>query len=124
MGDPADDPPALRPIPWTAVLGLVLILAFGVAWRWHTIGPSPISKPFEGRIVRSGETEPLDCDEAAYAYMGRRMLRGDALYRDLSENKPPLGYWLYELAVGLGGATERTIRLMAIPYVLATTALV
>ena len=56
--------------------------------------------------------------------MGRRMLRGDALYRDLSENKPPLGYWLYELAVGIGGANELTVRLMAMPYVLATASLV
>lgn len=107
-----------------AVLGLVLLLAFDVAWRWHTIGPTPISQPFEGRIVRSGATEPLDCDEAAYAYMGRRMLRGDLLYRDLSENKPPLGYWLYGLAIGIGGANELTVRLMAMPYVLATIALV
>lgn len=107
-----------------AVVGLVAVLAFDVAWRWHTIGPSPISRPFEGWLVRSGETEPLDCDEAAYAYMGRRILRGDVLYRDLTENKPPLGYWLYTLAVAIGGASELTIRLMAIPYVLATIALV
>ncbi len=107
-----------------AILGLVLILAFDVAWRWHTIGPSAISRPFEGWLVRSGETEPLDCDEAAYAYMGRRILRGDVLYRDLTENKPPLGYWLYTLAVAVGGPNEMTIRVMAIPYVLATIALV
>lgn len=113
-----------RATPRWAVVGLVLILAFDVLWRWHTIGPSPVTRPFEGWLVRSGEAEPLDCDEAAYAYMGRRMLRGDVLYRDLAENKPPLGYWLYELAVAIGGANELTIRLMAIPYVMATIALV
>ena len=107
-----------------AVVGLALILAFEVAWRWHTIGPSPISRPFEGWLVRSGETEPLDCDEAAYAHMGHRILRGDVLYRDLTENKPPLGYWLYTLAVAIGGANELTVRLMATPYVLATIALI
>ena len=46
------------------------------------------------------------------------------MYRDVSENKPPLGYWLYTLAVAIGGANETTIRLMPIPYVLATIALV
>jgi 4-amino-4-deoxy-L-arabinose transferase-like glycosyltransferase len=124
MGDHSAKPPDARPTLRLAILGLLFILAFDVAWRWHTIGPSPVSKPFEGWLVRSGETEPLDCDEAAYAYMGRRMLRGDVLYRDLTENKPPLGYWLYTLAVGIGGANELAIRFMAIPYVLATIALV
>ena len=71
-----------------------------------------------------GESEPLDCDEAAYAYIGHRILHGDVLYRDLTENKPPLGYWLYTLAVAIGGYHELTIRLMPIPFVLATIALV
>ena len=37
------------------------------------------------------------------------------MYRDLTENKPPLGYWLYTLAVALGGYNELTIRLHADP---------
>ncbi len=107
-----------------AVAGLLIILGFSVAWRWHTIGPIPGLGAIEGTIIRSGEPEPLDCDEAAYAYMGRRVVRGDVLYRDLTENKPPLGYWLYTLAVAIGGANELTIRVMAIPYVLLTIGLV
>jgi 4-amino-4-deoxy-L-arabinose transferase-like glycosyltransferase len=110
--------------PAWAIVGLILVLFFDVAWRWHTIGPTRFDRPFEGWLVRSGETEPLDCDEAAYAYIGRRILRGDVLYRDLTENKPPLGYWLYTLAVAIGGANELTIRLMPIPYILATIVLV
>ncbi len=70
------------------------------------------------------KTEPLDCDEAAYAYIGHRILQGDVLYRDLTENKPPLGYWLYALAVAIGGYHELAIRIMPIPYVLATIVLV
>ena len=46
------------------------------------------------------------------------------MYRDLTENKPPLGYWLYTLAVAVGGYNELAIRLMPIPFVLATIALV
>jgi 4-amino-4-deoxy-L-arabinose transferase-like glycosyltransferase len=110
--------------PIWSIAGLVLVLLFDVAWRWHTIGPTPLDRPFQGWLIRSGETEPLDCDEAAYAYIGRRILRGDVLYRDLTENKPPLGYWLYTLAVAIGGANELTIRLMPIPYILATIVLV
>ena len=71
-----------------------------------------------------GESEPLDCDEAAYAYIGHRILQGDVMYRDLTENKPPLGYWLYTLGVAVGGYRELAIRLMAIPVVLATIAVV
>lgn len=74
------------------------------------------------RADRAGE--PLDCDEAAYAYMGHRILAGDVLYRDLTENKTPLGYWIYTLAVALGGYNELAIRVMPIPFVLATIALV
>ena len=46
------------------------------------------------------------------------------MYRDLTENKPPLGYWLYALTVALGGYQELAIRVMPIPFVLATIALV
>ena len=66
----------------------------------------------------TGPAEPLDCDEAAYAYIGHRLLHGDVMYRDLTENKPPLGYWLYALGVELGGYNELAIRLLPIPAVL------
>lgn len=70
--------------------------------------------------VVSGPSEPLDCDEAIYAHMGRRILAGDVLYRDLTENKPPLGYWIYAAGVASFGYTETAIRLLPIPFVLAT----
>ena len=81
--------------------------------RCQACGPGP-----------SAAAEPLDCDEAAYAYIGHRILLGDVMYRDLTENKPPLGYWLYTLAVAVGGYHELAIRVMPIPFVLATIALV
>ena len=37
------------------------------------------------------------------------------MYRDLTENKPPLGYWLYALGVALGGYNELAIRLLPDP---------
>jgi 4-amino-4-deoxy-L-arabinose transferase-like glycosyltransferase len=101
------------------------ILAFDVWWRLHTVGPTLRERGgLDLWPVTRGAAEPLDCDESAYAYIGRRLVRGDVLYRDLTENKPPGGYWLYALAVAIGGADELTIRLMPIPFVLATLGLV
>jgi 4-amino-4-deoxy-L-arabinose transferase-like glycosyltransferase len=114
-----------RESPVWAKVGLLLILLWDVWWRCHTIGPTVRDLTgFAPWPVVIGEAEPLDCDEAAYAYIGRRLNQGAVMYRDVSENKPPLGYWLYTLAVAFGGANELTIRLMPIPYVLATIALV
>lgn len=118
-------PPKAVQTPRRAWLALLLILIFDVWLRGHTFGPAVREhlgvRPWP---VVSGRAEPLDCDEAAYAYIGRRIVRGDVLYRDLTENKPPGGYWLYALAVALGGADEITVRLMPIPLVLATITLV
>ena len=109
---------------WSKVV-LLLILALDVWWRCHTIGPTVRDTlGFAPWPVVTGEAEPLDCDEAAYGYIGRKLAHGSVMYRDVSENKPPLGYWLYTLAVAIGGANELTIRLMPIPCVLATIVLV
>jgi hypothetical protein len=123
MTDPRG--PLARRTPAWAIVGVLLILAFDLWWRGHTIGPTVRDAlGFAPWPVVVGEAEPLDCDEAAYAYIGRKLARGEVMYRDVSENKPPLGYWLYTLAVAIGGANELTIRLMPIPYVLATIALI
>lgn len=108
-----------------SIVALTIVLLFQVFWRSHTFGDSALYRPLISRgWAAGGSVEPLDCDEAIYAYMGRRMIQGDVLYRDLSENKPPLGYWLYAATVAIGGANEWTIRLMPLPFVLATTILV
>ncbi len=73
-----------------------------VALRWHTID------------------EPLDCDEAAYGYVAHRVLQGDRLYVDVFENKPPLAYLPYALGITLGGYTERSMRVLPVPFVLIT----
>lgn len=115
----------LSKAPLWSRLALLAILVFDAWLRGHTLGPTVRDRlGWAPWPVVAGEAEPLDCDEAVYAYMGRRMLRGDVLYRDLSEPKPPGGYWLYTLAVALGGAAEATIRVVPIPLVLATIVLV
>lgn len=102
---------------------LVILLLLDVWYRAHTFAPVLRDKVrvdlWPGAV---GASEPLDCDEAAYAYIGHRILRGDVLYRDVTENKTPLGYWLYTLAVAIGGYNELAIRIMPIPFVLATDA--
>jgi 4-amino-4-deoxy-L-arabinose transferase-like glycosyltransferase len=109
---------------WSCVV-LVLLMLLDIWYRAHTFGPdvrAAIGISLWPSTV--GASEPLDCDEAAYGYIGHRVLQGDVLYRDLTENKPPLGYWLYTIAVGLGGYRELAIRIMAIPFVLLTMAVV
>jgi len=119
----SDTTPRRRP-HWS-VFVLAGILLFDVWLRGHTFGPT-IRDRFGLNLwpVSGGEAEPLDCDEAAYAYIGRRIDDGAVMYRDLTENKPPGGYWLYALALALGGADELTVRVMPIPIVLATIAVV
>ena len=46
---------------------------------------------------------PLDGDPALYAYIGDRLLKGDALYRDVWDVKPPGFPLLYSLSFALFG---------------------
>jgi 4-amino-4-deoxy-L-arabinose transferase-like glycosyltransferase len=104
---------------------LAFLLIFDVWYRAHTFGPDVRDRLGANLWPATvGSSEPLDCDEAAYAYIGHRILRGDVLYRDVTENKTPLGYWLYALAVEVGGYNEIAIRLMPMPFILATIAIV
>ncbi len=84
---------------------LVVSAALVVALRWHTV------------------SEPLDCDEAAYAYMAHRWLAGDRLYADVFENKPPGTYLIFAAGIAIGGYQEAAIRLVSLPFVLGTLAL-
>ncbi|MHC5541488.1 ArnT family glycosyltransferase, partial [Singulisphaera rosea] len=112
-------------IPAWAVLVLLAILVFDVWFRCHTIGPTIRDQlGVDLWPVTGAEAEPLDCDEAVYAYTGRRIVHGSVMYRDLTEPKPPGGYWLYALAVAVGGANELTVRVTPIPIVLATIGIV
>jgi 4-amino-4-deoxy-L-arabinose transferase-like glycosyltransferase len=109
---------------WSIVV-LVAILCFDVWYRAHTFAPTvALATGVNLWPGATGPSEPLDCDEAAYAYIGHRLLHGDVMYRDLTENKPPLGYWLYALGVRLGGYNELAIRLLPLPAILVTIALI
>lgn len=110
---------------WWSLAGLVAVLLLDLWLRGHTLGPAiPRWTGLDLYPVVGQEAEPLDCDEAIYAYIGKRLVAGDVMYRDLTENKPPGGYWLFALAVAIGGANETCIRLMPVPMVLATIVLV
>jgi hypothetical protein len=95
-------PPQGSQIPWWSSLALVLALCATLQLRLHTL------------------TEPLDCDESAYTYVGHRLLLGDRPYVDVFENKPPLAYAIYSSGVALGGYGERAIRVLPIPFALGT----
>ncbi|SIO67383.1 Dolichyl-phosphate-mannose-protein mannosyltransferase [Singulisphaera sp. GP187] len=111
--------------PRWSLLVLAGLLIFDVWLRGHTFGPTLRDRfGLDLWPVSGAEAEPLDCDEAAYAYIGRRIDQGAVMYRDLTENKPPGGYWLYALALAIGGSDELTVRVMPIPIILATITLV
>ena len=108
-----------------ARVGLVAVCLVAVWWRGHTFAPTIRDRlGFAPYPVVAGRSEPVDCDEAAYAYIGQGLAHGQVMYRDLSENKPPLGYWIYASAVALGGMDELAVRLMPLAFVLPTIALV
>lgn len=104
---------------------LVPVLAL-VWWRAHTFAPDIVQGTGLPAIwpVVEGRSEPLDCDESAYAYMGRRQAEGAVLYRNLTEYKPPGGYWFYAIGVAIGGAHELTVRLMILPVLVANLLLI
>ena len=69
---PGDSGASLPGPAWRAawpVAVLVALLVADIAYRSHTLGSS-----LKGADLTS---EPLDCDEAAYAYIGHRLLAGD-----------------------------------------------
>ena len=105
------------------MIGLLLSMGLCVWLRCHTFAPTLRDRHGVDLWPTAGaRSEPLDCDEAAYGYIGRRLAGGAVMYRDLTENKPPGGYWTYAAAVALGGPGETTVRVLAIPFVLATIA--
>ena len=63
----------LSKAPRWSRLALLAILVFDVWLRGHTFGPTVRDRlGWAPWPVVVGEAEPLDCDEAVYAYMGRR----------------------------------------------------
>ena len=107
------------------VVGLFLVLAFDLWLRGHAAGPGLRAiTGWDLYLATSRESEPLDCDEAIYGYIGDRLAHGEVMYRDLTENKPPGGYWLYAAFMKLGGLNELTVRLMPVPFVLLNLILV
>ncbi|MFM1800654.1 MAG: hypothetical protein RJA81_6, partial [Planctomycetota bacterium] len=106
-------------------LGQVILVLIILWWRSHTFGPAIVDEiGFNLWPYAQTETEPLDCDESAYAYMGRRQAEGAVLYQDLTEYKPPLGYWYYALGMAIGGNHELTVRLMILPVLVVNLMLV
>lgn len=107
------------------IILFVVMAVILVWWRGHTFAPridQLIGLKFWPQM--SGSAEPLDCDEAAYGYMGRRMAAGAVLYKDLTEYKPPGGYWFYALSIAALGWSELTIRFMVMPVLVITLFLV
>src|SRR3954467_1852046 len=86
------------------VLGLVALLALIVRW---------------GAIA-----EPLGIDQSLWASAVRGMSRGQLLYRDVWEQRPPGIYWIYLAAFRVLGWTPATVAWLDVIAASITTALV
>lgn len=63
---------------------------------------------------------PFDRDEGIYAYIGKELLGGSVLYKDVIDIKPPGIYYLYALAIATFGGTVEGVRTFTAIYSLAT----
>lgn len=59
-------------------------------------------------------------DEGIYAAVAHAMLRGEALYQTILDNRPPGLYWLYALFLAASGYSVFGIKLAATAFVLFT----
>ncbi len=62
-------------------------------------------------------------DSGLFLYIGQRLLRGDVLYRDIADNKPPLIYWLNELGLLIGHGSPAGVFLLCLLSGLLTFAI-
>jgi hypothetical protein len=62
---------------------------------------------------------PMGRDEATYAVIGQGLLRGQLLYRDLWDNKPPGIFYIYAIIVKIFGPVMWSIGIVDILWVMA-----
>jgi hypothetical protein len=67
--------------------------------------------------------EPLGMDQALFAVIGEGLLRGERLYVDLWDHKPPAIYALYAGVIAVAGAAPWAIALAALGAAVATALL-
>ena len=89
--EPATRCPWNLPLPWAVALGLGSLLALLLLLRWHLLDI------------------PLERDESAYAYIGKRILDGQIPYRDVYEMKPPLLLYSYAALVAIFGYSQSAL---------------
>lgn len=93
---PATGSPFQLPGPWPVVLGLVLTGILLLFLRWHLLDI------------------PLERDESAYAYLGKKILEGQIPYRDVYEMKPPLLFYSYAALVAIFGYSQEGLHWAAL----------
>ncbi len=74
-------------------------------------------------ILLPSLTYPLGPDDSAYAYVARRLLQGDVLYRDLYESKLGI-YFLYASVFRLFGDTTLALRAFDLAWQVVTAGFV
>lgn len=66
---------------------------------------------------------PWDIDEGLYASVGQALARGELLYRDVWDNKPPAIYFLYD-SLGKFSATYTAPRVLATIFLIVTAGVI
>ena len=62
---------------------------------------------------------PIGRDEATYCVIAQGMLRGQVLYRDLWDNKPPGIFYIYAVIVKLFGPVMWSVGIVDVLWLLA-----
>jgi hypothetical protein len=62
-------------------------------------------------------------DSGLFLHVGQRLIQGDLLYREISDNKPPLIYWLNALGLLLGRGSPGGVLLLCVTAQLLTLAI-
>ena len=113
---PMTDLKPAGPTPRWAIAGLILILAFNVWWRWHTIGPTPARSPVRRR-ASSGRARPSRSTATRRPMPtwagGCSAATSSIATSPRTSRRSATGST--RLAVAIGGANEPTIRLDADP---------
>jgi len=67
---------------------------------------------------------PIGRDQATFCVIGQGLLRGQQLYRDLWDNKPPGIFWIFALVVKVFGPIMWSVGLLDILWLLAISYLI
>ena len=89
---------------------------FSIVWIFILVGASLLLNLRWSPVYRE-----LEADSGVYAYIGSAILDGQVPYRDVWEQKPPIGFYLDALALAVLGHTPWAIWWLNVTWIALTT---